>query len=195
MLMKKIISFIILLTPGIIMAQQLPYYEIPEYPNTYTATSVVARMVDGLGFRYYWATDGLRAEDLEYKPSTEARTTDETLNHILGLVEVILNSVKEVPNTSGIETENMSFDEKRALTLQKIKEASEILKASEPDKLEDYKIIFQRDTGTSEFPFWNQINGPIADAIWHVGQVVTFRRSSGNPITSNVSFLSGKVRK
>ena len=176
------------------MAQQLPYYEIPDYPETYTATSVVARMVDGLGFRYYWATEGLREEDLNFRPSPEARTTDETLNHILGLVEVIANSVNEVPSTGGNTGVNMSFDEKRALTLQKISEISESLKNSDPEKLEDYNIVFERSSGTTEYPFWNQVNGPIADALWHVGQVVTFRRTSGNPISSNVSFLSGKVR-
>ena len=193
--MKKVISFILLLTPGIIMAQQLPYYEIPEYPDTYTATSVVARMVDGLGFRYYWATEGLRDEDLAFKPSIEARTTEETLEHIYGLVDVILNSVKEQPNTGNASNDAMDFTTMRQLTLEKIKATSDILKNSDPDQLSDFKIVFQRGEATTEYPFWNQINGPIADALWHVGQVVTFRRSSGNPITSNVSFLNGKVRK
>lgn len=39
------------------------------------------------------------------------------------------------------------------------------------------------------------LNGPIADALWHVGQVVSFRRSSGNPFNSKVSVFSGKVRE
>ena len=37
--------------------------------------------------------------------------------------------------------------------------------------------------------------GPIADALWHVGQVVTFRRSSGNPFNSKASVFTGKVRQ
>lgn len=194
--MKKIFTLSILLMSGSLHAQdQLPYYEIPDYPDSYTAPNVVARMVDGLGFRYYWATQGLTEENLKYKPSEEARTLDETLNHILGLVDVVLNSVKEQPNTGGNLIDGLSFKDKRALTLNKLKEASDILKNSDPEKLEDYKIIFQRSSGSSDFPFWNQINGPISDALWHVGQVVTFRRSAGNPITSNVSFLAGKVRK
>lgn len=174
---------------------KLPYYEIPDYPTSYTANTVVARMVDGLGFRYYWATEGLRPEDLSFKPSEEARSNEETLNHILGLVDVVLNSVKKQPNTGADLTEGLSFEAKRALTLNKIKEASDILKNSRDDEMAEFDVVFQRNGNSSEFPFWNQINGPIADALWHVGQVVTFRRSSGNPITSNVSFLSGKVRK
>src|SRR5689334_3471929 len=75
----------------------LPYYEIPDYPTTYTPGTIAARVVDGLGFRYYWATEGLRAEDLKYQPvgadgaNSEARTTEETLQHIYGLTNTILN--------------------------------------------------------------------------------------------------------
>ena len=47
----------------------------------------------------------------------------------------------------------------------------------------------------SEYPFWNQLNGPIADAIWHVGQVVSFRRTAGNSLPKGPSFLTGTVRK
>ena len=47
---------------------KLPYDKIPDAPESYTAGSVVSRMIDGLGFRYYWATDGLRTEDLQYRP-------------------------------------------------------------------------------------------------------------------------------
>ena len=194
--MNKILLFILLLSSEFLMAQTDDYYyEIPDYPAAYTATTVVARMVDGLGFRYYWATKDLRAEDLAFKPSDEARTCEETINHILGLTDVVLNSVKNLPNTGQNLTEGMSFAEKRAETLARIKEASEILKQADANALDQYQIVFQRSTGSSEFPFWNQINGPISDALWHVGQVVTFRRSSGNPINSKASFLSGKVRE
>ena len=37
----------------------LPYYQIPDYPSSYNAATVAARTIDGLGFRYYWATEGL----------------------------------------------------------------------------------------------------------------------------------------
>ena len=52
-------------------SEDLPYYEIPDYPSAYNASTVVARMIDGLGFRYYWATEGLREEDLNYKDVKE----------------------------------------------------------------------------------------------------------------------------
>ena len=58
---------------------ELPYYQIPDYPESYTAGTVAARMVDGLGFRYYWATEGLNEEDLAFKPNDEARASSETI--------------------------------------------------------------------------------------------------------------------
>jgi len=168
--------------------KELPYYELPEYSETYTAGTVAARMIDGLGFRYYWATEGLRDEDLAFKPSEDGRTTAETVDHIYGLSKVILNSTIKKPNKQTDEPE-MTFIEKRKKTLENMKTAADILRKSED--VSQFKIIF----GTNEFPFWNQLNGPIADAIWHCGQVISFRRSSGNPYNSKASVFSGKVRQ
>lgn len=166
---------------------ELPYAKIPEAPENYTAGTIVSRMLDGLGFRYYWATEGLQAEDLSYKPNETARTTGETLDHVLGLSQVIVNSALGVPN--GDPQPEMTFEEKRKKTLNNIEKASQIFRKA--DDLSKFKIVFKRGDQTSEFPFWNQLNGPIADALWHVGQVVSFRRSSGNPFPKGVSVFLG----
>ena len=198
---KTILAISALILSLNIMAQNnsttssdLPYYQIPDYPAEYTAETVAARMVDGLGFRYFWATEGLREEDLAFKPSEGARTSSETIDHILGLTNIILNSVLKEPNIRSTEQPKLSFDEKRKKTLENIKQTSDILKAAKPGELQDFQMVFKNGENTSEYPFWNQINGPISDAIWHVGQVVTHRRSSGNPFNSKVSVLRGRVR-
>ena len=163
--------------------EDLPYYQIPDYPETYTSGTVAARMVDGLGFRYYWATESLRPEDLNYKPSESGRTTAETIEHIYGLSKFIRNSVLEKNKDENKEV--VRFEDQRKQTLMNFKIVSEALRnTNEPFKLED-----------TEVPFWNIINGPIADALWHCGQVVLLRRSSGNPFNSKVSVFSGKVRE
>ena len=171
--------------------KELPYYQIPDYPSGYNEGTVVARMIDGLGFRYYWATEGLRDEDLAFKPSEKGRTTAETIDHIYGLTKTIINSALKKPNTFE-EEPNMTFAKKRAKTLNLLKQAADIFR--EVDDLSEFSMIFVRGENTTEYPFWNQINGPIADALWHVGQVITHRRTSGNPFNSNVSVLQGKVR-
>lgn len=173
----------------------LPYSQIPDYPETYTAGTVAARMVDGLGFRYYWVTEGLREEDLVYRPSEEARTTSETLYHIYGLSKIIVNSVRKAPNLRSNDTPEYKFDELRKLTLENIKIAADILRSSSDADLQEFKIVFEAPKGTSEHPFWNNLNGPIADAIWHTGQVVSFRRSSGNPFNSKASMFNGRLRE
>lgn len=174
------------------MNTQLPYYEIPEAPNSYTGAGVASRMIDGLGYRYYWASEGLRPEDLAYKPSEKGRTTDETIDHIYGLCRTIHHTVFGIPNVK-VEDEDLSFSEKREKTLNYLYEASMQLRKS--DNLAELNIVFDKNGSKSEYPFWNLINGPIADAIWHSGQIVSFRRSSGNPFNSKASMFSGKVRQ
>lgn len=173
---------------------ELPFRTIPDAPEDFTATTVAARMVDGLGFRYYWATEGLRAEDLAFKPSENGRTVDETLDHIMGLVRTTMLAIKQEPNER-VEPEELTFEEKRAKTLNMLKEASDILHEAHPREIYDMNMKFVRGDRTSEYPFWNLLNGPMADAIWHVGQVVTHRRSSGNPFNSKVSVFSGILRE
>jgi hypothetical protein len=154
------------------------YHQIPDYPDAYTAENVAARMIDGLGYRYYWASKGLRTEDLNYKPSEDSRTTQETIDHIYGLSRFILSAPRSTSK------EEMTFEEKREQTLRNFQLASNRLKEGKEASMDDY---------VPDFPFWNLINGPIADAIYHTGQVVAFRRASGNPIHPGVSMFSGKT--
>lgn len=184
--MKRGTLVLALIITTYIMAQNdntLPYFEIPKHAETYTAGTVASRMMDGLGFRYYWATEGLRVEDLKYKPSEFGRTSAETIDHLYGLSNFILNSISE--QKSSDKDEEITFEEKRKQTLLNIKEASEILGTTDD--------ISQFDN--DRFPFWNIINGPISDALWHCGQVVMLRRASGNPFNSKVSVFTGKLRE
>ena len=168
-------------------SDKLPYRELPEPSGSYTPGSVVSRLIDGLGFRYYWATEGLREDDLNYRPGEGARSSRETLDHIHGLTRVIMNSALKKPNEA-VEPGEQSFDEIRSETLKMLKKASKIFR--EAEDLSQFSVVFIREGNRSEFPFWNQINGPISDALWHCGQVVSLRRASGNPFSSKVSVFT-----
>ncbi|GAB3641982.1 hypothetical protein GCM10027423_26180 [Spirosoma arcticum] len=179
--------------PTTLPADTLPFRQIPDYPATYTAKTMLVRMIDGLGFRYYWATDALTAHDLAHKPTPEARTTEHTIDHILGLTTIIANAVQRKVNTrSDDETSALMFAQKQQLTLRNLKTARDLL-LIQTDSVSDYKLLFGNGSKTVSYPVWNLINGPLEDALWHVGQVVSFRRSSGNPIDSKVNVLTGKV--
>ena len=172
----------------------LPYYQIPEYPDAYSAGTVTGRMLDGLGYRYYWATEGLTEEDLSYKPSAEGRTLLETIEHIYGLTSTTKNAAMKLPNDRAVPLPELDFAGMRRATLENIQTASRILKSSTDEDFEEYLVIFKRSERTSEFPFWNMLNGPMADALWHTGQVVLLRRAAGNPLNPKVSVFSGKTR-
>ncbi|MFZ1806909.1 MAG: hypothetical protein WAU36_06805 [Cyclobacteriaceae bacterium] len=172
---------------------ELPYYQIPDYPEKYTAETVAARMVDGLGFRYYWATEGLRDVDLNYKPGDDARTSKETLQHIYELTKILLNTTEQKATVFPLTDKNLSYDQLRERTLLNIQKASQRLKSPPKSELAEFNMVFQSGDKKTEYPFWNLLNGPIADALWHVGQVVSFRRSSGNPINSKAEVLQGRL--
>ncbi len=192
--MKTSLILFILLCGSISFSQETitpdSYYaEIPESPVVYTPGAIVSRMVDGLGFRYYWATEGLVDTDLSYKPSKEARSLLETVDHIYGLSKIIVNSAKKEPTDYTLEQPKMNYLEKRLATLENFRSASELFLASKD--ISKHAIVFKDENKSSEYPFWNQINGPIEDAVWHAGQLVVLRRASGNPINPKVNVFLG----
>ena len=172
--------------------ENLPFYEIPNYPQSYSQSEIVGRMIDGLGFRYYWATEGLTEKDLNFRLPNDSRSSIETVVHIYDLSNMILNTALNLPIEKK-STEGMGFKEIREKTLFNLKEASDIFKRTK--NFNDHTIVFLRNSEKVEYPFWNQLNGPIEDAVWHCGQIVAFRRASGNPISKKISVFTGKVRE
>lgn len=189
--MKNQFTIIIILffTISITSQEKLPYYQIPKMEENYSAQNTVARMIDGLGFRYYWASEGLRSEDLAYQPKGEGRNCQKTINHLYDLSNMMLRLTK-----TGFKQEKekskMTFLEMRKQTLLNFEALSNRIKLSK-----DLSEFTAKKDGKVYIPFFNVINGPIADAIWHTGQVASFRRSSGNPINPKVNHFSGTVRE
>lgn len=173
----------------------LPYYQIPDAPEDFGPGSVLSRMVDGLGFRYHWATEGLREADLAYRPTPEASSTQNTLEHLTDLSNGIKKTAQGLPITKDYDLTEMTFEEMRALTLRNLAEASDAFRGKTAEEIEDLQVVFQRGNEQSSFPIWNLLNGQLADAIYHTGQVVSFRRTSGNPIPSGVNVFMGRKRE
>ena len=193
--MKRILflsCFCILQT---LMAQDitLPYKEIPEVPSNYMAGNILARSIDGLGYRFYWASKDLRKIDLAYKPSPDGRSSLETLQHLYSLSEMILATPERKVNVRPIPgLTTLSYEALRAKTLINLKKAADIYRDLIARDIAQLDIRFPTKDGYSSIPFWNMINGPIGDALYHTGQLVTLRRSSGNPLDSNVNVFMGR---
>jgi hypothetical protein len=176
------------------LEKPLPYFEIPASNEKYTAGNIASRLVDGLGFRFYWATDGLREEDLTFKPGTDGRSTVETIEHIYEMSVMIINAATGAVNT-GEKIPKLPFHEMRRKSLENFKAASDILRKSTDEDLNKYTLKFKIGEELIEYPFWNHINGPISDCLWHTGQLVSFRRLSGNPFSDKVNLLTGTIIK
>lgn len=191
--MKKLILIIIFI-PLVSFTQtsygdDLPFSEIGDYPNEFSQSNIVSRMIEGLGYRYYWATKSLNDNDLNYKPSDDSRTTFEVIKHIHELTIMISSSFEN--KTVDFPSEQYDYKSLREKTLLNLKYIHDKLKSS-PD-FSKLSISFQRGDSIMSFPFWNQINGPISDALWHCGQVVMNRRASGNPLQKGVNVFIGKT--
>jgi len=178
------------------MADKAPFHIIPDSPDTMSCVNIITRMLQGLGFRYHWATKGLRNKDLDYRPTDSAKNCLETLKHIYILVEIINAATQNKISVRPAPIENIpnEFEILREITLNRIKESCDLFESMNLDELGLLKIKFNRGGVFSEFPVWNLINGPISDAIYHIGQVVSFRRTTGNPIEKGVSVFLGKKR-
>ncbi len=188
-------SFAQVETERIQAERELPYYQIPEFPENYATGNVISRMIDGLGYRYYWATEGLRAEDLAYEPGNEGRKAEDVLDHLYGLSQMVLNASQGLPNIRPKAEVDLTWEEKHAATLHNISNASQHFSKLTEQEISELKIIFQRGEKKSEMDLWYLFNGPLADAIYHCGQIASFRRTAGNPMNPKVNVFMGKNKE
>jgi len=173
----------------------LPFSEISKEKEDYTSINIISRLIEGVAYRYYWASNGLKPIDLKFKPSPTSISTYETLEHIYVLSETVKNTTFNKTNYRPNKNIPKTYKELRRESLNNFKIFNDnILNKSEND-LQKMKIIFERNGRETSFPFWNLLNGQIADIIYHTGQIVSFRRTTGNPIQKGVNAFLGKTRK
>ena len=152
------------------------YYRIPAYPDHFSGTSVLARMLDGLGFRFYWATEGLRVEDYAFRPAKDTMSIGELVVHVWSLVNWVSGSALKKSYT-----EPKDAPAARGEALKIIHDLRETMLSMSDEELGKLRI---RDK-----PFWNIVNGPFSDALTHTGQINSFRRLAGNPVAGANVFL------
>ncbi len=193
--MRSLILLFLLSTSCIMAQNNPPMNEIPTAPETAISGNIIARMVQGLGYRYFWASKDLRIKDLGYRPSEEASSTFETLEHIYGLAQVIRNSATSSPSIRPVKSPPKDYIVLREKTLEYLEQANALFLDKTEEEVAQMQVIFQRGNELYSYPIWNLLNGPLADAIYHTGQVVSFRRTSGNPIQKGVNVFIGKTKE
>tara|TARA_A200000113_G_scaffold175986_1_gene161261 strand:- start:133 stop:720 length:588 start_codon:yes stop_codon:yes gene_type:complete len=179
-----------------IMSQTNEYFkDISKYPTEINNGNIISRMINGLGYRYYWATEKLNENDLIYRPSKDAYSTKETMVHIFTLSKTVYNTTLSKINERPDIDIPVDYESIRNETLQFLEKASKNFLNLNSKELDQMKIKFNRGGTIKSFPIWNLLNGPIADAIYHTGQIVSFRRTTGNPIDSSVNVFMGSYRQ
>jgi hypothetical protein len=147
---------------------------------------VFARVVDGLAFRYYWATEGLRPEDYEFRPGPASMATKELLKHVLHLALMVKQCVDNAPKREAVTASTP--ESMREKTLEILRSVRERLLTLDDATLEGHRVLKSDGSG---WPLWNILNGPLADALTHVGQLNAWRRLNGNPVPP-ANVFSGK---
>lgn len=144
------------------------FYEIPDYPENVSGASVLVRLLDGLGFRFRWSTEGLSDEDYTFRPAPDCMSIEELVGHVWGLVNWVCKSTL---------TERFRKQDDISLVRRSILEMTHTLREALISMIDGDLAAIK----IHERPFWHIINGPVADALTHVGQINSFRRLAGNP--------------
>ena len=154
------------------------FNRIPPYPDSISGTTVLVRLLDVLGFRFRWSTEGLSDDDYGFRPAPECMSIEELVRHVWGLVNWVGLSM-------GLDDFELGDDVAR--TRESVLEMIHVLRGGlnfmSDEELEEITI--------REMLFWHIINGPLSDALTHVGQINSFRRLAGNP-TPKANVFTGK---
>lgn len=163
---------------------ELPYHDFPDPPEKMNAVGLLIRFVDTFGFRYRWATEGLREEDMGFHACDSSMSIDELLTHVHNLISAtetfIMGNERE-------KIEPTSLEERRRKTLEIAARLREELQTIDDDYLD--KRRFMVPWAGKEYPLWYLINGPLSDAFTHLGQIASWRRINGNPIPDHNVFF------
>ena len=151
------------------------YHTLPPAPDDITAANIIARIVTGIGFRFYWATDGLTEQIYRFEPGQGARSIEETLDHIWELLNWIYRTINPQGKPKLEEAVLL-----REAILELIATLEDAFSKMERDELVRLKLLKE--------PFWPVLNGPLSDVLTHIGQITMLRRLAGSPVAASDPF-------
>ena len=151
------------------------YHTMPATPDEITAVNIICRILAGMGFRFYWATDELTEETYAFKPCEGARSIGDTVEHIWDLLNWTVRAIDPAGKAKPSGAKQLRED-----TLELIAILEETFSKMDNKALAAIQILKQ--------PFWLVINGPLSDALTHIGQIATLRRIAGSPVPDSNPF-------
>lgn len=162
---------------------------ISKPPETITPNTILIRMIDGLGFRFTAATTGLTENDMDFKPSADSFSVFELLQHIYDLAFITQKTFGGTADYKKEQLKDFQSIKNEIIILYQL--AKEAIASLSIDALSECSV--QPKSLPNPYPFWYVINGHIADALTHVGQLVSWRRINGNPQPKTNVFLGEKI--
>ena len=79
------------------------YYSMPTPPGDITAENIICRLLAGIGFRFYWATEGLGVETYAFEPCEGARSIGETIEQFGQIATLRRVAGSPVPDSNPFE--------------------------------------------------------------------------------------------
>jgi len=154
---------------------EIDHRQLPEPPEKVSAANTVYRLIDGLAFRFHWVTEDLDPDIYQYKPCDGCRSISELQFHIWDLLHWVHMDAQ------GEKLEKPATDEDcRASVLHLCEQLKGVFLDLPNDDLAQLRFMRQS--------FWILLNGAIADALIHVGQIGTVRRIAGSPAPESDPF-------
>ncbi|MFT5052915.1 MAG: hypothetical protein ACI8QZ_004353 [Chlamydiales bacterium] len=166
----------------------LPYFSLPGIPSETSPGSVLARLVSGLGFRLHWATEGLRPVDFDFRAHPTGQSIGEVLEHIGQMVSwVHAQFTAGLPGATPLPDLDPDHGpvQRREHCLRGLACLQAHLLDMTAADLDGVVVDHPRRGRRS---FWVLVNGPISDALTHVGQISVWRRAAGNPAPASDPF-------
>jgi hypothetical protein len=161
------------------------FRSLPPGPETVTGSAVLVRLVEGIGFRFTWATEGLREPDLAYRPTPQTMSIAELVGHVLELVAWVAAAAGAIPAGPQKPESPLPFPEIRL----QVMEVLALLRARFAEMSDGKIAAITIGSRAGPVPWPHIVNGPLADALTHIGQIAVLRRSSGNPVPKANVFL------
>ena len=152
-----------------------PYENIPDPPEAYDGHGVLVRLIDGLGFRFRWATEGLTDGDFDFRPADGTMSVGQLIDHIFALVRLVAETLE-----AGLSKDKAPSPEQN---VEQVLATLERMRTFLTERRPGFSGLSIRNQ-----PFWCAINGPLADALTHVGQIAMARRLNGNPVPKTNPF-------
>ena len=154
----------------------MPYEQLPDTPTHISANNILVRLVDAIGFRLKSATDGLEDDLGDFRVTESAMSIREVTKHIYQLLYWTYNSID---SQVSFDTSLLTVEQFTEGSLQFCSQLSHHLSTMKDEELKSIKIHLRRTQ--TDYTVWYLINGPLADALTHIGQINSWRRAAGNP--------------